>query len=395
MNNDYAGYSDKKHVNHPEKYRITEEMTDQEFVRTVQSYLLDFKDGHLYFNTSNAQATNRGFRVRRFENALYVTEVSKDSRFNRGDRIVEIDGQTIESYADNHFKILEDDVHERQYWNVGLQYADEVLLSRDNEKFVFQLKEYEWESYTPSYTFRRIDEQTSYIQITDFANAEPIQKLLQEHHAEIIQSSNLIIDVRTNHGGNDAFYFPLLDYIFDQNIAFQDLFKTDEVMHTNYTKQNCDLWIEDMRDYLKQNLDEDTEKLIQDEIKMIEKNYDKGMTWIPEDTDYMINGKNSPENVYILTDVFCGSSGDTFVTNVKKSPKVTVVGRPTMGIMDYFNVITVQFDNYEFDYSMSKMNEKYHYNQTGVLPDIYIPWTPEHIEQDIDLQYIIELIDHK
>lgn len=218
---------------------------------------------------------------------------------------------------------------------------------------------------------------------------------MQDHHAEIIQSSNLILDVRTNHGGNDAFYFPLLDYIFDQNIAFQDLFKTDEVMHTNYTKRNCDLWLEEMRDYLKQNLDEDTKQLIQDEITLIKKNYDKGMIWVPEDTDYMINGKNSPENVYILTDVFCGSSGDTFVANVKKSPKVKVVGRPTMGIMDYFNVITVQFDNYEFDYSMSKMNEKYHYNQTGVLPDIYIPWTPEHIEQDIDLQYIIELIDHK
>lgn len=143
MNNDYAGYSDKEHVNHPERYHITEEMTDQEFVRTVQSYLLDFEDGHLYFNTSNAQPTNRGFRVRRFENALYVTEVSKDSRLNRGDKIVEIDGQTIETFADKHFKILEDHIHERQYWNVGLQCADEILLSRDNEKIVFQLNEYE------------------------------------------------------------------------------------------------------------------------------------------------------------------------------------------------------------------------------------------------------------
>jgi len=51
---------------------------------------------------------------------------------------------------------------------------------------------------------------------------------------------------------------------------------------------------------------------------------------VPEELDYTIQGQLNPKNVYVLTDVTCGSSGDTFLQNVKKSPKVTVVGRPTM-----------------------------------------------------------------
>lgn len=271
LNNDYAGYSAKKHLNQPEKYHITNEMTDEEFVKTVQSYLLDFNDGHLYFNKSDAVTTNRGFKVRRYENSLYVTEVTKDSRFKLGDKIIKIDDLTINEFANKHLKLLEDYIHERQYWNVGLQNADKILLVRDNEELIFRLKNYEWEPYIPTFTFKQIDAKTTYLKIESFADAEPIQKLLQEHSLEITQSSNLIIDVRINHGGNDTFYFPLLDYIFDKNISFQDLFEDDETMYTNYTKRNCDLWLEELKEYLKQNLDESTERLIQEEIKMVEK----------------------------------------------------------------------------------------------------------------------------
>ena len=37
------------------------------------------------------------------------------------------------------------------------------------------------------------------------------------------------------------------------------------------------------------------------------------------------------------------------------------------------------------------MNEKYYCNETGVLPDIHIPWTPEHLENDMDLNYALSL----
>ncbi|MGE8035697.1 hypothetical protein [Lysinibacillus sp. NPDC093692] len=80
MKRDYAGFLDKKHINCPENYLITDDMTDKDFVETIQSYLLDFKDGHLSFKAKKTVMPNRGFKVRRYQNALYVTEVTYEAR---------------------------------------------------------------------------------------------------------------------------------------------------------------------------------------------------------------------------------------------------------------------------------------------------------------------------
>lgn len=39
-------------------------------------------------------------------------------------------------------------------------------------------------------------------------------------------------------------------------------------------------------------------------------------------------GKINPQNIVVLTDVTCGSSGDIFAYVCKMSPKVRVIGRP-------------------------------------------------------------------
>lgn len=197
--------------------------------------------------------------------------------------------------------------------------------------------------------------------------------------------------MRVNLGGNDLFYFPLLDYIFEHKINVSELFEQDEVMYTNYTENNCNLWIATLKEYLEQPLDLETKTWIEDEIKKYLLYSGKGLLTIDEETDYVINGRVIPRNVYILSDVMCGSSGDTFVKNTKKSSKVTVVGRATMGIIDYCNVVTKDYGDYEFGYSISKMYEKYHCNETGVLPDIHIPWTPEHLKEDVDLNYVLNI----
>lgn len=94
-----------------------------------------------------------------------------------------------------------------------------------------------------------------------------------------------------------------------------------------------------------------------------------------EEEDYTIHGRPTPQSVYVLTDVTCASSGDTFVNNVKKSTKVTVVGRATMGFVDFCNVVT----------------QNYYTNKTGVMPHIHIPWALEHLERDADLEYVLNL----
>lgn len=100
----------------------------------------------------------------------------------------------------------------------------------------------------------------------------------------------------------------------------------------------------------------------------------------------------------ILSDYYCGSSGDQFVEVCKNSKKVTVIGRATMGVTDYSNLAIQTWNNQiELWYPtsrVSKIDNGMGLTGVGVLPDIYIPWTPEHIFEDMDLKKALSLCEN-
>ena len=104
----------------------------------------------------------------------------------------------------------------------------------------------------------------------------------------------------------------------------------------------------------------------------------------------------SPEQVIILSDCMCGSAGDEFVEICKESSKVTVLGRATMGVTDYSDLVVRQWeDKFHLYYPISRLKTKTIKNPLhgkGVQPDRYIPWTPEHIKKDIDLRIAVDLV---
>lgn len=392
MEYDYAGYLDKKQVNYPGVYIVTNDMSDVDFEATIQDYLLDFNDGHLSFLSTSTMLPNVGFSVRRFEDALYVTDSPQEKQLQKGDKLIAIDGLSIKELAISYRKRLEDPVPERQKWNKVIRSAKTVTVNRDDEQLQITLGDYDREPFTPNYLFNQLSENIGYMKLTDFTQAKPIQDLIEKNYSSINNSNNLIIDVRVNYGGNDAFYFPILPFVFDCEMKIEELFQPDEVMFTNYTERNCELWIKELQEYLQQELDKETENVLQNEIVKFEQNRGSGLLEDSPELDVTIQGQKNPQHIYVLTDVMCGSSGDTFVSNVKKSSKVTVVGRPILGIIDFFNVVTVDYGAFEFVYSISKMHENYYTNDTGVLPHIYIPWTPQHITEDVDLNVVLGLI---
>lgn len=392
LSNDYAGYLDKKDINKPEQYTVSNNMENKDFEDEIQNYLLDFEDGHLWFIEKESSSPDRGFSVRRFEDVLYVTETRQELRLRVGDKITHSDGVDIPSLANIYSKRLEEKDNERQLWNVVLCRLSSITVQREDENVEIELSDYKSEPYQSSHDFRIIDNDTAVLKITDFAEEKPIFDIIESNKKVLDEIKNLIIDVRVNYGGNDEFYFSLLHYIFDRNVLFKDLFTEDEAMYTNYTKRNCDLWIAELEGYMEQELDDSTIQSLKEDIQMVKENYDKGFIEVPEETDFEIKGTSTPENIYILSDYHCGSSGENFISNAKKSGKVTVVGRPTMGIMDYFNVVTVDYGDFEFWYSISKMHENSFTYGKGIQPDVYIPWTPAHLEEDQDILYVQQLI---
>lgn len=390
---DYAGYQDVKEKHHPDNYTITNEMDSYLFVNTIQNYLLDLEDRHLIFASMKTHSTEAGFSVRRYEDFLYVTDVRDEIAVQLGDKIILIDGLTIPQLEETNRKLLMDSVPERQLWNNVIKRSHVCVIERNNNIVEVFIQQYFNKSYLPEHSFQTLQDNVNYIKLNDFVAEKSIQQLIDEHHNEIINSEYLIIDVRVNYGGSDVSYFPLLPYIFADKRTFSSLFTEDEVMFVNYTERNCRLRIDEFNQYLQQGLDDYTTEVLRDEIKLLEKNNGKGLLQVDSSEDFfVIEGLPTPKQVFILSDCYCGSSGDTFVWNAKKSSKVKVIGRNTMGITDYSNLATIDYGDYQLMYATSKMNEKNYINGKGIEPDIYIPWTPEHIYTDKDLETVLSII---
>ena len=108
-----------------------------------------------------------------------------------------------------------------------------------------------------------------------------------------------------------------------------------------------------------------------------------------------VRGGHYPERIFILSDIYCASSGDNFVQMMKQFKKVTVVGRPTLGILDYSNCCTVDYGDYRLMFPTSRclsLDQGKGMTDQGVEPDIEVPWSPDHFERDVDLDKCLELI---
>lgn len=167
----------------------------------------------------------------------------------------------------------------------------------------------------------------------------------------------------------------------------------------NATERNSQLWINNINTSLDAIEDPNARKFLKVLKKEWEKNRGKGFGEFDlSDLNNMavFTGKNTPRKIVILSDVFCASSGESFVETAKKSAKVTVIGRPTAGLNDYANLVVIKWqDMFELWYPtsrLSKIDQGNGMTGVGIEPDLYIPWTPEHIFEDVDLKKALVIL---
>lgn len=389
MLEDYAGNSAAVQKSLVE---VTNQMSDEAFVQVIEDYLAMFKDEHLYLTVKNSVRPNIGFRVRCHEDVLYIIEASQETRLHTGDKIIAIDGLSINKVSEKYALQLVHDKAERQKWNDVLMRATIITVEQRGVVMDMVLTTYDRQRYKAIYAAKSLTPDTFYMKFTDFAEEYGVREILQTYDQEIAAAKHLIIDVRENYGGNDAFYFPLLDVIFDRDYTAKEL-QGKDTMFTNYTTRNCALMLALLEDYIEPGMNQDIERMIEREMFLLEQHRGQGMMEVEEELDFTVEGNARPPIIYILTDNYCGSSGETFAAYAKKSPKVTIVGRPTMGMMATCNVLTVDFGDVALNYSMSKINDDSELaSKDGIQPHIYVPWTPAHLTEDVDLAVVRALI---
>lgn len=406
MKEDSASCKDKQGAN-PSWYleQIEEDMEDVDFLYLVNSYLNTFElTGHLALFLKGFGRI--AFSVQRYQNALYVTGVAQETELKVGDKIVCVDGLTVDEFAEKHALFLYGETVERQapHWDYLLRFAKEItyLSENDNTEHTCNIERGAYVILGEKYSCIDMGNGISFLRFADFDDEEKIQQMYAENAELLKNSKTLIVDVRNNGGGSDTCFLPLLQYALPNGKRLDELDLVDESANKdgseiNYSVRNCDTRLKGMEEYLQMELPEETRAIL---VKMRDELLEnRGKGFIKRGNDAMdipIVGDSNVENVYIITDSGCGSSGDNFVAVFSMLPKVTVFGRPTMGILDYSNVAFVPYDNFTLMYPTSRLLALDSGNgmmKKGVKVDHYIPWTPEHLKRDVDLETLLDMVN--
>jgi len=370
----------------PEPFRekITDDMTDDAFLYQVRSYLASFGViGHVSFGKK--KAPNKGFLLRSTDDGLFVEGANEDTGLQVGDQILALDGSDLEQVASLHKDYFISKTPERHYreWADLVSQSTRVTLLREGVEKTIEVVPSR-EPIQDQIFWKRLDDEILYLRLDNFMDEGAIGRVYQECLPMMTEVKFLLIDVRQNGGGTDSLYIPLLHLGLEKDQGYDSLDGDDDGMEILYTERNVDLRLKDFEDWMQQEeISPETVKLLEDMKKDLLRHRGKG---------YVLYQQESEE---FLSDIYCGSSGDNFVQMMKQFKKVTVVGRPTLGILDYSNCCTVDYGNFCLMFPTSRclsVDKGKGMTDQGVLPDIEIPWTPSHFERDVDLDKCLELI---
>lgn len=211
---------------------------------------------------------------------------------------------------------------------------------------------------------QKLDENNTLFSIPSFmADPQKFNQIILNNLELLKNTTNLIIDIRGNVGGN-AIYF-----------SFLDAYATQPMKST----QGLVLASEATKAYF-ERLAKNSPDLYNPVFENIKENMGK-ITDGPEyPTREFQPFESNIENVAILSDIGCMSAAESFIIHSKRSStKVTTFGKPTKGVIDYTSVNTLKLNsgdqNIYFGYPTSTLNKniaKDGYNKTGIIPDVPI-----------------------
>ena len=388
IRNDYAGFEEVKARHNPSpaltmlaEAHYNHKMPPTMPLQAVSQYLSNLRDRNLKFTMNsdeNYQPFSRGFYVRRCDEGLFVDEVTSEIRLQVGDKVLTINGQTPERIVSTlPNPLLASDIPEREQWTGYLKLADHMIVEHvdgTQEDIVFQKYPLDLPN-EPQFEKR---ENTVILKFSKFETCEDTEKFLQAHQKDIEQCKRLIIDLRKNIGGSEEGYLPLLGYIVKEDSTLNDVYG-NRTIWTNYSETNCQRSIDNLQPYLESDVKE-IKEYVQSAISYYEQM--KAVGWIKGEQELFADPetcikKMGPEYVAILIDTWCENEAEQFVRIAKEQGRSKLIGRPTMGNIDYLNPIKVRYENYEFSYPISKTDAAKNgngVNDKGIEPDQYIPF---------------------
>ena len=410
LRNDYVGFDAKRkkyfRPNESHTYIMSayykQELTVEMMVRSLHQFAAEMHDRRVRFICDDwVDYRNHAlkYRVRATEDALYVTSAEPCTGLVPGDKIIDVQHSKPSKVRYIMRNIgFNSNEPERELWGGYLRMARNVLVEHaDGTQERLKMELYPDEPEYFPVAFRMLDDTTAYLQMERMDDAA-MTALLAKHEAEIAGSKKLIVDLRRNVGGDEGAAFELFKYMVSEPTTIEALY-ADEGSYVLYSKDNCERRYNSLETFKAGLTDPELIAIVEAEMAVWRANYGKGLVFEePAPFDYIPvePAEQSPEQVVLLTDTFCEKEGEQFAAMAQRcGSKVTTIGRPTMGTLDYYDVINLELNEHmTFAYPIRMTKAAYEgrgIDEKGLAVDEYIAWTPEEIERDVILEKALAL----
>ena len=406
---DYVGFEAKRRYFMPGEYHTYVfsryrfgSLTMEMLVRSLHQFVGDMHDRRLRFHCDDwidYRNLAMKYRVRAGEDCLYVTSAAPETGLRAGDRILAVhrmSPQKVRAFLRK--TAFYSDVWERELWGGYLRMAQSLEIehedgSREHKKMeLFPAGKEEY-----SVCFQNLENGTAYLRLERMDRAA-METILADQEEVIARSRKLILDLRRSVGGEEDACDALFPYLVDREYRRSELLQ-DEGSYVLFTKNNCDRRYGTLAAFRETLTDSQEIALIEEEMEIYRKNYGKGLVYqppVPEEEEWISPASSSPEKVVLLTDTFCEMESEQFAAMCQRcGKKVTTVGRPTMGTLDYYDCIHLKVhDHMTLFYPIRMTKAAYEgrgISEKGLPVDVYVPWTPQEIREDVLLARALEI----
>lgn len=356
------------------------------FLRYINQMLACTGNRHLRFSLrpSNTYAPwSPGFYTRRFEDSLYVTAVTGDKRLNPGDQIIAVNGASPAAHRANIQKnFFYADTPEREDWNGLLKMADGITVLRaGGARETLSLERFPLAPAFDSPAAEIFPGNLFYLRPAPFDGSGRTAALLAEHKRDLAAARGIIVDVRNGWGEDEDELLALLPWVLRTDTPADKLL--DSEYYVNYTPLNCALRAEGLKD-----LPGGAEY-----IKELSQKAGTGLSCEAAPAEGIIPGQ-APGAAVVLTDTWCRDMAESFALAAKRAGAY-LIGRPTLGTIGFCGDVHYALDD-RFTLTWPTAITKSAYDSgilgQGIMPDEYIPWTPEDFQTDRPLTRALEYI---
>jgi hypothetical protein len=158
-----------------------------------------------------------------------------------------------------------------------------------------------------------------------------LDSLLARHHADIVAARVLILDIRGNEGGSAGFTYPLRPYYWAEPLRAAPAAAMPVVLASQQNRRYFEGWgASAALQELLGRMDAAPGELV------------PFRTDTAQPATIRVAAHAGPAHVAVLMDRHVVSAGESFVQEARRSPRVTLFGENTGGVLDYANVSIVR-----------------------------------------------------